>query len=151
MLWCPTQGSCPSLGRGSGYLHEHHMQLPMGDKCPSQPLVSASPRLNLPFSTLGPQFPHSDSAFPSPLVLFPSSFSLCPFPSPEISLLHSLSSPSERADVGQLQHHSSQLGPLTLKDDKQRWEGLTSYRADLGPGAPLTRDLRGIQVQTSYV
>ena len=97
-----------------------------------------------PFSPLGPQFPCSGNAFPSPLVLFPSSFSLCPFPSPETSLLlHSLSSPSERADVGQLEHRSSQLGPLTMKDDKPRWKGLTSHRADLGPGAPLTRDLRG--------
>ena len=85
MLWCPTQGSCPSLGRGSGYLHEHHMQLPMGDKCPSQPLVSASPcLLRLPSQPLEASGPSFTKCFPLPLF----------FPTPGSSLfLPPLSSP----------------------------------------------------------
>ena len=66
-----------------------------------------------------------------------------PFPLLKSLCFFTLSSPSERADVGQLEHRSSQLRPLTMKDDKPRWEELTSHRANLGPGAPLTRDLRG--------
>ena len=80
---------------------------------------------------------------PLPLSFFLHRFPFVPFPLLKSLCFFTLSSPSERADVGQLEHRSSQLRPLTMKDDKPRWEGLTSHRANLGPGAPLTRDLRG--------
>ena len=92
---------------------------------------------------------------PSPFVCFPSHspFPLCPFPSPEISLLLclllSLSSllfyPSERMDLEQLHHHFSWLvrpAPtgqqwLTFMGDEWKSERFASHHADLGPaGSP---------------
>lgn len=76
-IFCSAQhGACPLLGRGPGPLWDHGMQLPMGDKRPPEPFVSAPPRLKAAFLALGASMPHSGNASPSPLS----------FPSPEISL-----------------------------------------------------------------
>ena len=66
------------------------------------------------------------SAFPAPgrlgtLTWAMPSPPLCPFPAPEISVLSSLSYPSERVDVRQLQHHFSQLVRPTPSGQGLTW------------------------------
>ena len=137
----------------------------MGDMWPPELLVSASSHLvSLPSWPLGTSGPSCSHCFPlSPLYFFPHHFPfpLCLFPSLEISLYFSLypflllSSPSERVDIRQLQHHSSQLvrpAPsglqwLTLTGDKQRWERLASHCSNLSVSliAQLVKNLPAMQ------
>ena len=131
----------PFRGEDPGTHGTTERSFPVGDKRPPEPLVSESLRLaSLTSRSLGASVPSFRQCFPLPLVLFPLLISLyfsflCPLLLP--------SYPSERGDVGQLQHHSCQLvrpAPsgrqrLTLTGDRQRWERLVSHRADLGPAA----------------
>ena len=118
--------------------------VPMGDKLSPDALVSVLLHLvslpSWPLTLIRARFS------PFSLSFLPHHF---PLLSPEISLLLSLSSPacvlpSETVNVRQPQNHSSQLvrpapsgwQQLTLMGDEPRWERLSSYPTDLGPGAP---------------
>ena len=85
----------------------HWTHFLVGDKWPTETLVSVSPCLvSLPFWPLGASVPSLGQCFPLLLVLLPLLASLY---SSFLRPLLLLSFPFERVDVGQLQHHSSQL------------------------------------------
>ena len=107
-IFCGTQGGAyPLLGRESGHLLNHWMQLPAGGKQgPASPVGTTTfgEYASWPLGALVLSFRRRFS--PSRLFFTSHHF---PSPSPEVSLLLSLSSPTESVDIGQLQYHFSQL------------------------------------------
>ena len=120
----------------------------MGGKWPAEPLVPASPNLvSLPSCPWGASVLSFSRLFPLPFVLFLSALSLsfCPFPSPEIFLLLSLSSLQPCSSEGAWTSGSYSITPLslrgrvssswqwlTLMGDEPRWERLTPLYTDIG-------------------
>ena len=134
----------------------------MGDKWPSDPPVSTSPRLvslSLALAALSPLIQATLSPSPFPLPLLRSlHFSLCPLPS--LSSLISVLS-SQREDIRQLQlpQPLSVMRPapfgrqwLTLTGDSRKWERLAAHHADGGARAlPDRRLLGGERFAHTYV
>lgn len=124
---------------GTSWSTKH--SFPKGDKQLPETPVSAS-LVSLPSWSLGPQHPSSSNGLPFLFVLF---LHRSPFPLlkylTSLPVLSSLSCPSKRVGIRQLQHHSSQpvipclsgWQRLTFTRDKQWWERHASHRADCGP------------------
>ena len=140
----------------------------MGGKWPTEPLVPASPNLvSLPSCPWGASVLSFSQLFPLPFVLFLSALSLsfCPFPSPEVFLLLSLSSLQPCSSEGAWTSGSYSISPLSLQgrvSSSWQWLTLMGDEPRGGRGSPHSiqtlaqqtlpdlRFMSMIEVQTSY-